>query len=62
MAAWLVAYVIAGFGFARSEGEIFRFYAGLGYIPAAVIAFFMLRRHYRKLWQPDEDELTQTFE
>jgi len=36
-------------------------FAGVFYAPGSVLAFFMLRRHYRKLWEPDTDELTDTF-
>ena len=58
--AWLAVYVLSGFGFAN--GGTFRFDAGLLYIPAAVIAFFMLRYHYRRLWRPHDGELERTFE
>jgi NhaP-type Na+/H+ or K+/H+ antiporter len=59
--AYLVAYVLAAFGFA-DEGPI-RWSAGLLYIPAAVIAFMMLRRHYLRLWNAaDTEGLEQTFE
>jgi peptidoglycan/LPS O-acetylase OafA/YrhL len=60
MGAWLLAYVLAGFG--KADGGSFRFDAGLLYIPAALIAFFMLRHHYRRMWKPDEEELARTFE
>jgi len=62
MGAWLATYVIAGFGFARSSGTAFNFAAGFLYIPATVIAFFMLKRHYLRLWRPDDEELERTFE
>src|SRR5437867_4264522 len=58
--AWLAAYVLAGFG--KADGGSFRFDAGLFYIPAAIIAFFMLRHHYRRMWKPDDVELERTFE
>jgi hypothetical protein len=58
--AWIIIYFLSAWGFA--DGGSLGWSAGLGYIPAAVIAFFMLRRHYRRLWQPNEDELERTFE
>lgn len=60
MIGWIAAYVLAGFG--KADGGSFRPDAGLLYIPAAFIAFFMLRHHYRRMWKPDEDELHRTFE
>ena len=38
------------------------FGAGFYYVPAAIIVYFMLRRHYLRLWEPDADEPEQTFE
>jgi hypothetical protein len=38
------------------------FGAGFYYLPAAIVVYFMLKRHYLQLWQPDEDELERTFE
>lgn len=60
--AWMAIYVLAGFGFARSTGTAFSFGAGLFYVPAAIIAFFMLRRHYRNLWSDVDPDLEKTFE
>jgi predicted membrane-bound spermidine synthase len=52
--AWILVSVVAGFGLAR--GGPFEVTAGLRYLPGAVIAFFMLRSRYWKLWSDDEDE------
>jgi hypothetical protein len=60
LGAWIGIYVIAGFGYA--DGGAFYFPAGLLYIPATIIAFFMLKRHYIRTWQPHDDELERTFE
>ena len=60
MVAWVASYILAGFGYARFGP--FNFAAGLLYIPAAIIAFFMLKRHYLRLWRPDDEELERTFE
>lgn len=56
------AYVIAGFGFARAEGVAFSLIAGVLYVPATVIAFFLLRHHYRRLWRSDDPEVERIFE
>ena len=59
--AWVIVYLIAGLG--RADGGSFRFEAGLPYILSAVLAFFMLRGHYRRMWQPDDlEKLEKTFE
>jgi hypothetical protein len=52
--AWFAVFFLAAWGFAN--GGSMRWSAGLLYIPAAILAFFLLRRHYFKLWQPDEEE------
>ena len=52
MGGWVAAYFIAAWGY--SNGGSLRWDAGLFYIPAAFIAFFMLRHHYRKMWVEDE--------
>lgn len=54
--AWILVSIVAGFGLAH-RGP-FDVTAGLRYLPGAVIAFFMLRRHYWKRWS-DEDESEQ---
>jgi hypothetical protein len=58
--SWLITFFLSAWGYAN--GGPMRWSAGLMYIPAAVIAFFMLRHHYRRLWKPDEEELERTFE
>lgn len=59
--AWIVIAAVAGWGFA--DGDSYRWDAGIMYIPAAIIVFFMLRKHYRGLWESaDTDELEKTFE
>ena len=52
--AWFAAYFLAAWGFAN--GGPMNWTAGLLYIPAAILAFLLLKRHYFKMWQPDEDE------
>ena len=59
LAAWVLAGVLAGFGMA--DRGSFKFSAILIYLPGAVIAFFYLRWHYRKMWR-DDDALERTFE
>lgn len=44
--SWILMYFISGWGLA--DGGPFRFDAGLLYIPAATIAFFLLRSRYRR--------------
>jgi len=51
---WLVVAIVAGLGYRNPL-------AGLFYVPGAFIGFLWLRGRYRKLWQPDTDELTNTF-
>jgi hypothetical protein len=58
--AWLLTFFISAWGFAN--GGPMRWNAGLYYIPAGIIPFFMLKRHYWKLWQPDEEGLADTFD
>jgi hypothetical protein len=60
MGAWLVVFFLSAWGF--GNGGAMRWGAGLMYIPAVLIAFFMLRHRYRRLWKPDDDELERTFE
>ena len=52
MGGWVVALFISAWGY--SNGGSLRWNAGLFYIPAAAIAFFMLRHDYRKMWVEDE--------
>lgn len=53
LGAWIITYALAGWGFAN--GGPYRFDAGLMYIPAAAIAFLMLRHHYLRMWRPDDE-------
>jgi peptidoglycan/LPS O-acetylase OafA/YrhL len=52
LCAWVILSIVAGFGFAHGNG--FRFDAGFRFVPGLAAAFFLLRRHYRRLWTPDE--------
>jgi hypothetical protein len=58
MGGWIGCAILAGFGMA--DGGPFRFDAGLSYIPGAIAAFFYLRWHYGKMWNPDEEEVQLT--
>ena len=60
MGAWIAVFFISAWGF--SNGQSMQWSAGLMYIPAAFIAFFMLKHHYRRMWRVDEDDLERTFE
>jgi Ca2+/Na+ antiporter len=53
--AWLTASVVAGFGMA--DGGPYRFDAGFYYLPGAIVAFFYLQWHYRKMWRDDDESV-----
>lgn len=52
MGGWVIVFFVSAWGY--GNGGAMQWSAGLLYIPAAVIAFFMLRHHYRKAWVEDE--------
>lgn len=49
LGAFVLASLLAAWGF--SDGGPMRWSVAFLYVPAAIIAFFMLRRHYLRLWE-----------
>lgn len=45
-------YLLAGFGYANGAG--FNPIAGLFYIPGVIVAWWWMRRDWRKSWIPDD--------
>jgi hypothetical protein len=51
--AWVICAILAGFGFADGNG--FAVFAGLNYIPGALLSAFLFYRRYSRSWSAGED-------
>lgn len=58
IAGLIISSVLAGFGMA--DGGSFRFDAVVIYIPGAVLAYFLLKRRYEKLFEDEHSQLNNS--